>query len=438
MIRLFAAIAASFVLTSLPLHAAVEIKEVNTPGGINAWLVEEPSIPFVALEIRFRGGTALEAPEKSGAINLMTALIEEGSGDLDSTAFARARDDLAASFDFDVRDDALSVSAQFLTETQDEAIALLRTALSNPTFDEAALERVRAQVLANIRSSQTEARDIASRKLDEVAFAGHPYERDGNGTEETVSALTRDDIVAAHRMTLTRDRIYVGAVGDITPEKLAEVLDTLFADLPESGAPMPERIEANLEGGVHVVDFDTPQSTVLFAHRGLAREDEDFLPAYVLMEVFGGGGFGSRLMEEVREKRGLTYGIAAYLAPKDRAELILGSAATENARVAETIAVVREEWAKIAETGLTQEELDAAKTYLTGAYPLRFDGNSRIANILVGMQMDDLPLDYVVTRNETINAVTLEEINRTAARIFRPDELTFFVVGQPDGVEASN
>lgn len=422
------------VVLALPARAEIEIQEVTTPGGIQAWLVEEPSIPFIALELRFKGGASLDAPGKRGATNLMMGLLEEGTGDMDARAFARATDELAASFSYGAYDDSVSISAKFLTETTEDAMALLRGAIVAPSFTEEAIDRVRKQVLSGIASDQTDPDSIVGQRFDALAFGDHPYGSSRDGTEESVGSLTRDDIGAAHRAALARDRVYVSAVGDITAEELATLLDELLSGLPETGAPMPKKATYQLEGGLTVVPFDTPQSVVLFGHTGLERDDPDFLAAYVLNEIFGGGGLESRLMRELREKRGLTYGVYSYLVPKDHAELYLGRVASANDRVAQAVEVIREEWAKMAETGLTQAELDEAKTYLTGAYPLRFDGNGPIANILVGMQMDGLPVDYVVKRNDLVDALTLDEMNRVAKRLMRPEDLHFVVVGQPDGL----
>ncbi|WP_093362220.1 M16 family metallopeptidase [Tropicimonas isoalkanivorans] len=426
------------VVLGLPAQAKIDIQEVTSPGGIDAWLVEEHSIPFVALELRFRGGASLDAPGKRGAINLMTGLLEEGAGEMDAQGFAVAAESLAANFRFDARNDAVSVSAKVLTENRDEAMALFRSALVAPRFDEDALERVRGQVLAGIASDAKDPQEISSDTFAHLAFGDHPYGTKLEGTADSVSALTRDDIVAAHSRVLARDRVYVSAVGDITAEELGVLLDDLLGDLPETGAPMPERIDYALPGGTTVVDFDTPQSVVTFGQRGLTRHDPDFFPAYVMTHILGGGGFSSRLMEEVREKRGLTYGIGVYLYPMDLSEMMLGYVSTANGRVAETLDLVKAEWRKLAETGVTEEELESAKTYLTGAYPLRFDGNGPIANILVGMQMDGLTPDYVTTRNDKIRAVTLDDIRRVAAELVDPEQLRFVVVGQPEGLDASN
>ena len=428
------AVFAAFVALSLPAWAEIPIQEVTSPGGIKAWLVEDHNIPFTALEIQFKGGTSLEAPDKRGVINLMTATLEEGAGEMDSKAFAEARDALAADIKFDSGTDSVGVSAKFLTENRDKGVDLLRAALVDPSFDQVAVDRVREQVLSNLRSNAKDPGTIASEKFDALTFGDHPYATNGDGTIETVTKLTRDDVVAAHKAALARDRVFVAAAGDITAEELGKLLDRVLGDLPATGAPQPEVAPWLLTGGTTVVDFPTPQSTVYFGELGIPRDDPDFFPAFVLNEVIGGGRFTARLMTEVREKRGLTYGIGTYLVNMEHSDMLLGQFSASNDKVAEAIKVVKEEWTRMVKDGVTPEELEATKTYLTGSYPLRFDGNGPIASILVGMQMDAMPIDYVTTRNAKIEAVTAEDIKRVAARLFKPDDLHFVVVGQPTGM----
>ncbi|MEL6104175.1 MAG: pitrilysin family protein [Pseudomonadota bacterium] len=420
-----------------PAQAEVKIEEVTSPGGIKAWLVQEPTIPFMALELRFRGGASLDAPGKRGSINLMTGLLEEGAADIDAREFARQLEALAASFDYDVRDDDVAISARFLTDNRDQAVALLRSSLIDPRFDQDAIDRVREQVLTSIRSDSTDPDEIARKRFDSLVFGEHPYGSAYQGTSETVTALTRDDILAAKDAVLAKDRMYVGAVGDITPEELGPLLDQLLGDLPAEGAPMPPAIEPLFTGGEVVVEFQTPQSVAIFGQKGIALDHPDYFAAMILNQVLGAGGFESRLMTEVRGKRGLTYGVYSFLVPQDLAATYQGSVASANDRIAEAIAVVRDEWAKAAENGITEQEMQDAKTFITGAYPLRFDGNATIARIMVGMQMMGLPVDYIATRNEKVEAVTLEDINRVAGELLSPDELTFVIVGQPEGIETT-
>lgn len=427
-------IALLLLALAAPVRAEIAIKEVTSPGGITAWLVESHDIPFTALEIRFRGGTSLDAPGKRGSVNLMTALIEEGAGDLDAQGFAAARDGLAAQFRFSAGMDDVGVSARFLTENRDQALALLRSALIEPRFDADAVERVRGQVLTGLRGDEKDASAIADRLMAARQFGEHPYGSSGDGTIDSVTALTRDDIVAAHKGALARDRIYVAAAGDITAEALGVLLDDLLGGLPATGAAMPGRAEMRTGGGLVVSDLPGPQSVVQFAQPGVAFDDPDYFAAVIVNEILGGGRFGARLMTEVREKRGLTYGIGTGLASLDHAEWLAGQFESANGKVAEAIEVVRAEWARIATEGVTEAELNAAKTFLTGSYPLRFDGNAQIAGILVGMQTLGLPADYPATRNARVEAVTMADVQRVAAELFAPEQLFFVVVGQPDGV----
>ncbi|MDO6797525.1 M16 family metallopeptidase [Shimia thalassica] len=422
------------VFVSLPARADVDIKEFKSPGGINVWLLEEPSIPMVALELRFQGGASLDAEGKRGATNLMVGLLEEGAGDLDSQGFAKASESLAARYGYDVSDDTVAISSVFLSENRDEAMELLRLSIIEPRFDEASLERVRGQVLSVVRSEETDPNKIAGKTFKAIAFGDHPYGSGLNGTVESVSSLTRDDIVAAHQAALAKDRMVVSVVGDITAEELGPMLDNLLGALPEKGAPLPPKTTPHLTGAVEVVEFDTPQSVAVFGQLGIERDDDDFFAAYLLNTILGGGGFESRLMEEVREKRGLTYGVYSYLVPKDLAALYMGSVASANDRIGEAVQVIQDEWARMANDGVTLDELDKAKALLTGAYPLRFDGNGAIAEIMVGMQVQGLPIDYIKTRNDKVNAVTLDEINRVASELLKPDALQFVIVGKPEGV----
>lgn len=422
------------IALALPARAELDIQQVTSPEGIDAWLVEEHSIPFIALEIRFKGGTSLDVAGKRGAIYMMSGLLEEGAGDLDAAAFKQARDGLAASFGFDAHGDAVSISARFLRENQDEALELLRKAIVEPRFDQVALDRIRAQMVSIIAGDQKDPREIAAEAFDRLAYGDHPYASPSTGTTDIVNILTREDMQEAHANSMALDQLYVSAVGDVAADELGLILDKLLGALPATGAEKPPVAEVSISGGVTVIDFPSPQSVAVFGHKGIARDDPDFFAAYVMNQVFGSSGFTSRLTNEVREKRGLTYGVYTFLASYDLAELFQGSVASANDRIGEAIDVIRAEWVKLAEQGVTEEELIAAKKFLTGAYPLRFDGNGRIAKILVGMQLDNLPVSYIETRNDQVNAVTIEDVARVAKRLMKPEDLRIVVVGQPVGV----
>lgn len=424
------------LLTAAPALAQVDIQDITSPGGIDAWLVEDHSLPFVALDIRFEGGTSLDTPGHRGATYLMTGLLEEGAGDMDSNAFAARSEALAAYFGFDAYADSIAVTATMLTENRDQAVDLLREALVNPTFDQTAIDRVRGQVLSIIDSNHHDPAELASAAFYAQAFGDHPYGSEQEGTPDSVNALTRGDLIEAHRNALALDRVSIGASGDITAEELGALLDRLLGDLPETGAPMPPDAPYELPGGTTVIDYPTPQSTAFFGHAGIERDDPDFFAAYVLNQILGGGNFRSRLMQEIRVDRGLTYGISTFLVLFDHGPMMLGQFSSSNDLVAQAVEVLRQQWADVAENGVTEEELEAAKTYLTGAYPLRFTGNDNLAAILAGMQADDMPISYINTRNDRVNAVTLEDVRRVAARLLDPEGLHVVVVGQPEGLNS--
>lgn len=434
----FRLLPALFLALALPARADITIQPVTSPGGITAWLVEKHDLPFTALEIRFQGGTSLDLPGTRGAVNLMTALLEEGSGDLDAQVFAEARDDLAADMRFSADADSVAVSARLLTENRDQAVDLLRAAIIAPRFDEGAVDRVRGQVLSVIRDESQDPEAIAGRAFDALVFGDHPYGSNGTGTEASVAALTRDDIVAAHLGAMARDRVFVSAVGDITADQLGMLLDRLLGDLPETGRPMPTRATWLPSGGIAVTEFATPQSVILFGQDGIRRDDPDFFAAFLANEILGGERFTARLMTELREKRGLTYGVWTSLVWMDHAAYIVGQLATSNDTVGPSIDILRAEWARLVTQGVTAGELAAAKTYLTGNFPLQFDGNGPIAEILVDSQVQGYPIDYHRTRNAEIEAVTLDDVNRVIAELFRPDALQFVIAGQPEGIFSSN
>lgn len=430
-----AAIATVLALLAVPAQA-IEIQDVTSPGGIKAWLVQDDSIPFVALDIQFRGGASMDAEGKRGAVNMMTALLEEGAGSNSATQFAQAVEDLGARLSFSASDDTVSVGFQSLTENRDAAADLLAQALAQPRFDDDALTRVRGQVQAVIRSEATDPNSIAAKEMAAQAWGEHPYATSINGTADSVAALTRQDLVAAKNRVLARDRVVVGAAGDISAEELGLLLDRILGGLPEQAtAPLPEQAELQVTGGTTVIDWDSPQTVVAFAGPGIPIDDPDYFAAFVANHILGGGGFSSRLMEEIREKRGLTYGVGTALATGLYGQTWQGGMSGSNATTAEAVELIRAEWARMAE-GVTDQELTDAKTYLTGEYPLRFDGNGRIASILAGMQLIGFPIDYIDTRNAKVEAVTSEDVSRVAQRLLDPERLRFVLVGRPEGIES--
>jgi zinc protease len=417
---------------------AVEVQRVVSPGGVEAWLVEDHSNPIIALDLAFRGGAALDPAGKAGLANLASGLIDEGAGELDSQAFQALLQNLSIRLSFSAGLDIFSGELTTLTENRETAFDLLRLALTAPRFDPEPVERIRAQILAGLAQQAEDPGWIAGRTMDVLQFPDHPYGRPVTGTAETLAAITRDDLRDFVATRFARDRLAIGVVGDITPEELAVHLDETFLALPAEGVALdvPDVAPAGA-GEVVVVQRDVPQSIVQLAHQGIARDDPDYYAAYLVNYLFGGGGFASRLYAEVREKRGLAYSVYSYLNPMDHAALLQGGVATRNGRVGESLEIIRREWRRMAQEGPTAEEVADAKTYLTGSFPLRFSSSGRIAGMLVAMQIEELGIDYLDRRNDLIEAVTLADAQRVARRLYDPDALTVVIVGRPDGVTPS-
>jgi zinc protease len=414
---------------------AVEVQRVVSPGGIEAWLVEDHTNPIIALELAFRGGAALDPEGKAGLAYMASSTIDEGAGPLDSQAFQGELDNRSISLRFDAGLDSFNGSLQTLTENRDRAFELLRLALTEPRFDEEPVERIRSQIIARLSRESEDPDYIAGHVLRRLMYGEHPYARPSRGTEASIARITADDLRNFVKQRFGRDQLYVGVVGDITPQELGKALDETFLALPEKATPFalpPAGVENG--GETVVIAKPIPQSVVAFAQDGIDRADPDFYAAYVVNHILGGGGFSSRLVEEVREKRGLAYSVYSYLATFDHADMVYGGTATQNARVGESLDLIRQEWRRMSEEGPSEQELNAAKRYLTGSFPLRFNSSDNIASMLVGMQLEDLGIDYLEKRNDYVEAVTLEDARRVARRLYQPDALTVVVVGTPDGV----
>jgi len=431
------AVALALVALAVPAKAAVEVQELTSPDGHAYWLVQEPTIPIVAVELEFEGGARVDSLDQAGRANMTTWLMNEGSGDLDASAFERRADEISARIGFSVNADAMTVSARFLTETLDQGVDLLALAVSQPRFDPDAIERARKSILSSIAQDET---DPARRAWDvwyNRAFPGHIYSAPMTGRAQIVEAIAREDLIAAHQALMTRANAHVVIVGDITEERAGALVDQVLGGLPQ-GAPFADRpVDDTPPPGLQIVDLDVPQSVAVFGHRGIPRDDPDFITAFVVNRILGGGGFSSRLMTEVREKRGLAYGVYSYFDLNREAAIYVGQVQTANQRMAESLDVIRAEWARMAANGPTAEELDKAKKYLTGAFALAFDSNAKIADYLMFMKTQDLGTEYLTKRNQLIEAVTLEDAKRVAARVLHPDELSVVVVGKPEGLEAA-
>jgi zinc protease len=425
------AMLAALVFLAAPARA-VTIDRVVSPGGIEAWLVQDHSLPIITLELSFRGGAATDPEGKSGLAAMTTALLDEGAGDLDSQAFQGREEDLASAVHFSAGQDYVTGGLSTIRTNLAAAFELLRLSLNEPRFDDEAVARIRGDLIAETARRLESPNAIAGRVWWRNAFAGHAYARPTDGTASDLKAIAPTDLRQFVRQRFARDVLKIGIVGDITPDELKPLLDKTFGTLPATAAPAPQGEVSAKNGGVLLlVKKAIPQSVANFGQPGIKRDDPDWYAATIDNYILGGGGFGSRLMTEIREKRGLAYGVNTYLISQLQSGVIYGTVATQNDRVAESIDLIRQEWQRMRDEGPTAQELADAKTYLTGSFALQFDSTGHIAGILLQLQQDGLGIDYLERRNALIDAVTLDDAKRVAKRLYDPAALAFTVVGTP-------
>lgn len=414
--------------------ANIKVVEADS-GEYFAWLVTEPAIPIVAVNMAWRGGETGDPEGLEGATGFMTYMMNEGAGDLDSKAFATRMEELNMSFGCSSGNDWTTCSMRTLSENFQPAMELVKLALEETRFDEEPFARAVEQTQVALKRAETDAGTIAGRALIETIYPDHPYAR--YETPETVDAITLEDVKKQRDRIMARDTLLISVVGDTSEAEVQELISSTFSGLPATSdvQPLEDMILKSPPEEPIVRDLPQPQSRVVFMAPGLKRDDPDFIAAYVANYILGGGGFSARLLDEIREKCGLTYGIYSSLGARQYLGTWSGAAQTDNANAAELIARTKYELHKMATEGPTEKELADAKAYLTGAYPLGFDSNAKIAGNMLGIQQAELGLDYIATRNDKVNAVTLEDVKRVSTKYLSPDKFTFVVVGEPENLD---
>ncbi len=416
---------------------AMTIERIVSPSGIEAWLVQDKSVPLVALNYSFHGGSSQDSAEKSGVASLAANMLDEGAGDLPSKAFHERMENRAIELGFHVGRDYFNGTLRSLTENGAEAFELLRLALTAPRFDADALERVRGQLISGLRRDTTSPGDLASKRWWQTAFPNHPYGRETKGTLESVPTIGAGDLRDYVKRVFARNELKIAIVGDIDAATASTLIDRAFGSLPKTNdlRPVPQAVAGGL-GKTIVIGLDVPQAVVTFGGPGLSRNDPDFMAAYVVNHILGGGSFSSRLYREVREKRGLAYGVSDSLVWFRRSAVLIGGTATRADRAGDALAVIESETRRMASEGPTADELANAKSFLKGSYALGLDTSSKIAAQLVQMQVDNLGIDYIQRRSGLIDAVSIEDARRVAKRLFGEGMLVT-VAGRPKGISAT-
>lgn len=397
---------------------AIEIKRVESPGGLTALLVEDYTLPLISMSFSFRGGTVQDPDGKEGSVALMTALLDEGAGELDSSAFRARLEEFGIEFGFSDSGSEVTGGLRTLVSERETAFEMLKLAVTSPRFDEEPIERMRNATKLSLERALTNPSSIARNRLREVLFSGHPYSKPPNGTLQTIDELGRDELTAMHQRLFAKDNLVIGVVGAIGEAELAQALDDIFGDLPNEAQlkDIPEVVPAL--GISDEIGISTPNASISLIYNGLKRDDPDFFAGHLMNHILGGGSFTSRLYEEVREKRGLSYGASSSMVSRPETAFLVAGTSTRAENRDEVIEIMRSAVADVANGAITQEELEKAKRFTIGSYAINnLDTSRKIAGVLVALQTEDLGIDYIEQREKLISNVTLEDVNRVAKRL---------------------
>ncbi|RCX33285.1 M16 family metallopeptidase [Thioalbus denitrificans] len=426
-----AALLLLFLLLPLPALAAPDIQHWETGNGARVYFVPTPALPMVDVRVVFDAGSARNDGH-GGLATLVNGLLAEGAGGLDADTIAARLESVGAQLDNDALRDMAVVSLRSLTDPEllAPAVATFATLLAQPDFPDTALERVRQQMLVALEQERQDPAAQARNAWYRAVYGDHPYAAPTLGTPESVNALTRAQVVAFQRRFYVARNAVVAIVGDLDRGRAEALADQVIGRLPagEPAPPLPPVAALTAPRSVTVA-FPSAQTHVLVGQPGIDRRDPDYFPLYVGNHILGGGGFTSRLTREVRDERGLSYSVySAFVPMRARGPFLLGLQ-TRNDQAGEALTVLNAVLDKFVAGGPTAAELEAAKRNITGGFPLRIDSNANIVEYLALIGFYRLPLDYLDTFNDRVEAVTAAQVRAAFARRVHPDRLVTVTVG---------
>jgi len=424
---------AVFVLPSSSALASIDIQSWQTPNGAKVMYVYAPQLPMVDVEVSFDAGSARDG-ETWGLASFTSTLIGTKTSKLDENTISETFNGMGAQIGSSSNKDKASVSLRSLTrpELLDKALTTFETLISDSQFDQAIFDRELPRLLIGIKQQSVKPQSIASNTLWSELYGAHPYAHSSSGTEETVAKLTPAKLEAFYKKHYVASNAFIAIVGNVDRAKAEAMAKQLTANLPKgekpAGLPTPKKVNA---GKTVNTEFDSTQTYYYLAQQGIERGNPDYAPLFVGNHLFGGSGFGSMLMQEVREKRGLVYSVYSYFAPmKVTGPFIIGLS-TKNASALEAEKVVEETLADFM-AGFSDEKLQAIKDNLLGGWPLRMDSNGKILGYLSLIGFYGLPMDYLETFPAKIEAVTKEDILNAWQKHVKPEEMLTIMVGKPE------
>ncbi len=413
-----------------------EVKIINVEEiASNVWLVSDSSAPVISINFSFDGGLLFDPSDKPGVGRLVSILLDEGAGEYNSQEFQKALSNNSISMGFTAGRDAFYGDIKTLTKNKDKAFELLNLALTQPHFNEDAITRMKNANIADIKDSLGNPKWLAARSFNGMLFKGHPYELPGYGHLKSMRTITRRDLMEFRYKQFTKEALKISIAGDISKAEALIAVRNIFSTLPmRSNLINVSNTPLQHKGKTILLEVDTPQTFISVANQGINRKDPDWHAATIMNYILGGGSFKARLMEEIRKKRGLTYGVYSSINSMKHANLIRADLSTSNEKASEALKVLKTEWQKMADKGVSAEELKDAKSYLTGSLLLGLTSTSAIASTLNSLQQNDLGYNYINKRNDKIKAVKLEDIQRVAKRLLKADELTIVMAGKPENI----
>lgn len=407
-----------------------------TPAGIEFWLAQDKNVPVISLSFSFRGGLLLDPKEKPGVARLVSIMLDEGAGAFDSQSFQKQLTDNAIALNFSARRDVFSGQIRTLKNKKETAFDLLHLALTEPHFDADSLTRMKNANLAQIKDSLGDPSWLVARTFNGMVFQDHPYAQPGFGNLSSINTITAQDLKDFTQRQFARNLLTVALAGDIDAKTAAADIDRIFASLPASAEePDAPLLEIKHAGKVILLPHQVPQTFITVGQKGLHHTDKLWPAAVVLNYILGGGSFDSRLMEEIRVKRGLTYGVYSSLSSMAKGAVMMASLSTSNDTAKEALDVLKAEWDKISRTPPSDAEIEHAKAFLTGSTLLRLTSTASIASLLNDLQNDGFDHNYINRYAASINSVTAQDV-KTVAGMLNPDTLTIVLVGMPKDIQA--
>lgn len=430
----FCIVILSLVVCGGQAYAFGKVQEVKTSTGITAWLIEDHSLPLIAVKGAVKyAGSAYGEKNLDGLPSLATSMLMEGAGEYDDKAFQELLDEHGIRMGFEAEQDHMFFAMETLSEQSAKAFEVLGLAMAKPRMDKESFARVRQDRLAQLDLMMAKPEYVSSVYFQQQVYADHPYAYVQDGTPESIAKITLEDASRFIKEHMVRDRLVLAVIGDVTPEQLKALMEQAFSALPETAKGDAERLldvhYSNL-GKSWEKSLDVPQSVVVFGLPAVARNDARFYAAYIVNYMLGGGGLSSRLSQSIREREGLSYYVYSGLQLSEKASILRGALASRFDQADRAIALLQKEIADAGEKGFTQTELDAAKQYIMGSFPLSLDSGKEMANYLLSMQLQSLGQDYLEKRNGYIQNVALQEVNDVARQLLKPEKLMVVKVGK--------